>query len=70
MPGGHDWGDYSPNGIVKLSNCSGSIVQFEGQSTSSQAYVLTNGHCIRLFGYMDEGEYIWNDDRQQENASL
>lgn len=57
-----DRGTYDPNGIVKLSNCSGSIVRFYGQSTASKAYVLTNGHCIMYFRYMKYGEYRWNDD--------
>ncbi|MCB0414059.1 MAG: trypsin-like peptidase domain-containing protein [Bdellovibrionales bacterium] len=38
--------DYDFEGIVKLSNCSGSIIRFTGQPDQSQAYVLTNGHCI------------------------
>jgi V8-like Glu-specific endopeptidase len=33
-------------GIVKLSNCSGSLVIFEGMSTAKKALVLTNGHCL------------------------
>lgn len=33
-------------GIVKLSNCSASLVKFEEQPYSSNAYVLTNGHCL------------------------
>jgi V8-like Glu-specific endopeptidase len=36
---------YDFEGTVALSNCSGSLVRFEGQPESSQAYVLTNGHC-------------------------
>ncbi len=37
---------YDFNGIVKLSNCSGSIVQFSGMPDSAKAIVMTNGHCI------------------------
>lgn len=33
-------------GIVKLSNCSGSLIRFNGQPDTSNAYVLTNGHCL------------------------
>lgn len=36
---------YDFEGIIKLSNCSGSLVRFAGQPTSSKAVVLTNGHC-------------------------
>ena len=41
--------DYNFNGIVRLSNCSGSLIIFEGQPSSSKALVLTNGHCYRRF---------------------
>ena len=34
-------------GIVKLSNCSGSLIKFEGQNQDAKAIVLTNGHCIK-----------------------
>lgn len=36
---------YDFEGIVALSGCSGSLVQFEGQPDTDKAYVLTNGHC-------------------------
>lgn len=39
---------YNFDGIVKLSNCSGSIIKFENQSDDKNALVLTNGHCISL----------------------
>lgn len=38
--------EYDFEGIVKLSNCSGSVIRFPGQPVSSPAYVLTNGHCL------------------------
>ena len=38
---------YDFEGIVKLSNCSASLVKFEQQPDSSNAYVLTNGHCLK-----------------------
>ncbi|MGB0452999.1 MAG: trypsin-like peptidase domain-containing protein [Bacteriovoracaceae bacterium] len=37
---------YDFEGIVKLSNCSGSIIKFQGQSLDDNAIVLTNGHCL------------------------
>lgn len=37
---------YDFEGIIKLSNCSGSIIRFAGQPDTSNAYVLTNGHCL------------------------
>jgi V8-like Glu-specific endopeptidase len=33
-------------GIVKLSNCSGSLIRFSGQPDTAKAVVLTNGHCL------------------------
>lgn len=49
---------YDYEGIVKLSNCSGSLIQFAGQPDSSLAYVLTNGHCIGNF--IDPGKFVVN----------
>lgn len=37
---------YDFEGIVKLSNCSGSLVRFKGQPLNSKGIVLTNGHCV------------------------
>ncbi len=51
--------DYNFEGIVKLSNCSGSLVIFSGQPTSSKAWVMTNGHCIeKPGGFLSPGE-VW-----------
>lgn len=41
-----NYNGYDFEGIVKLSNCSGSLIRFSGQPETSRAYVLTNGHCI------------------------
>lgn len=38
--------EYNFEGIVALSGCSGSIIQFEGMNENHLAYVLTNGHCL------------------------
>ena len=37
---------YEFEGIVKLSNCSGSLVILEGQNMNAKGLVLTNGHCV------------------------
>ena len=50
---------YDFEGIVKLSNCSGSLIKFAGQPDSSPAYVLTNGHCLGG-GFVDPGTAIVN----------
>ncbi|MBY0517256.1 MAG: serine protease [Bacteriovoracaceae bacterium] len=47
-------------GIVKLSNCSGSLVILDGMSTSSKALVLTNGHCLGGGGFLKPGEVVTN----------
>lgn len=50
---------YDFEGIIKLSNCSGSLVAFNGQPLSSKAIVMTNGHCIQKpGGYLTPGE-VW-----------
>lgn len=49
---------YDYEGIVALNNCSGSLVQFEGQSPNSPAYVFTNGHCLEG-GYVRPGQYVY-----------
>lgn len=55
--------NYDFEGIVKLSNCSGSLVKFSGQPMSSRALVLTNGHCYSngpLGGMIEPGQVITN----------
>ena len=37
-------------GIVKLSNCSGSLVAFKGAPKTNKAIVMTNGHCLPITG--------------------
>ncbi len=46
-------------GIVKLSNCSGAVVIFDGMSTAKKALVLTNGHCLGG-GFLKPGEVVVN----------
>ena len=53
--------DYDFEGIVKLSNCSGALIAFNGQPLSSNAIVMTNGHCIDYpNGYLKHGEVLSN----------
>ena len=49
--------NYDFEGIVALSNCSGSIVKFEGMTDNDQAYVMTNGHCVET-GLIPAGKVI------------
>lgn len=37
---------YDFEGIVALSNCSGSLIRLENSKDSDKAMVLTNGHCL------------------------
>lgn len=38
---------YDFEGIVALSNCSGSLVRFDDSLPGDQALILTNGHCVQ-----------------------
>jgi len=40
--------DYNFTGIVRLSNCSGSLVRFVSSLPTDKGLVLTNGHCVNL----------------------
>ncbi len=54
---------YDFEGIVKLNNCSGSLIKLEGQSNDAMAIVMTNGHCVPrgLFGgFLKPGE-VWSN---------
>lgn len=52
---------FSVNGIIALSNCSGSFVRFKGASDDSAGLILTNGHCVGggIFGGMLEPNEIY-----------
>lgn len=41
-----DTSGFDFEGIVKLSNCSGSLIRFSGQPDTAKAVVMTNGHCL------------------------
>jgi V8-like Glu-specific endopeptidase len=47
--------DYDFEGIVALSNCSGSFVRFDDSQDTDKALVLSNGHCT---GMIDPGRVI------------
>ncbi|MEN0059699.1 MAG: hypothetical protein AAGB31_12745, partial [Bdellovibrio sp.] len=49
---------YNFEGIVALSNCSGSLVRFENSRDNDFAMVLTNGHCVES-GFLDDGQIIY-----------
>lgn len=51
--------EFNFEGIVKLSNCSASLVKFYGQPIESNAYVLTNGHCLEDL-FLSPGQSISN----------
>lgn len=48
---------YDFEGIVGLSNCSGSIVQLENSRETDAAMILTNGHCLEN-GFTQPGQFI------------
>jgi V8-like Glu-specific endopeptidase len=49
--------DYDFEGIVALSNCSGSLVRFDDSQDTDKALVLSNGHCT---GMIDPGRVVVN----------
>lgn len=50
--------DFDFEGIVQLSNCSGSLIQLESARDTDQALVLTNGHCLEN-GFPRPGQSIY-----------
>jgi V8-like Glu-specific endopeptidase len=55
--------DYDFEGIIKLNNCSGSLIRFSGQPMTSKAIVLTNGHCYStgaFGGMIKPGQVVHN----------
>jgi V8-like Glu-specific endopeptidase len=43
---------YDFEGIVQLSNCSGSLIRFDSSKPTDKAVVMTNGHCVQAAGGM------------------
>lgn len=61
---------YNFEGIVKLSNCSGSMVIFNGMPDTAKAMVMTNGHCInKPGGYLNAGE-VWLDRKVSRDMKI
>jgi len=55
--------DYDFEGIIKLNNCSGSLIRFAGQPMTSKAVILTNGHCYStgpFGGMLKPGQVVHN----------
>ena len=50
---------YNFEGIIALSNCSGSLMRFENSKDTDKAMVLTNGHCLEG-GFPSPGEFVAN----------
>lgn len=48
---------YDFEGIVALSNCSGSLVRFDHSRDGDNALVFTNGHCLE-FGFAEPGQVV------------
>jgi V8-like Glu-specific endopeptidase len=51
--------NYDFDGIVKLSDCSGSIIRFAGMPDAAKAVAMTNGHCLSS-GMPDPGQVVSN----------
>jgi V8-like Glu-specific endopeptidase len=51
--------NYDFEGIVSLSNCSGSLIRFESSQDSDLGLVLTNGHCLET-GFSEPGQVVLN----------
>lgn len=60
--------DYNFEGIVSLSNCSGSLIQFENSKPTDDAKVLTNGHCLET-GMPKPGE-VFHDQPSSRSFGL
>lgn len=62
--------EYDFEGIVKLSNCSGSLIAFNGQPLTNKAVVMTNGHCIQKpGGFLNPGE-VWTNRPNNREMKL
>lgn len=51
--------NYDFEGIVALSNCSGSLIQLEGAPDSDLGLILTNGHCFEG-GFAKPGTFFYH----------
>lgn len=50
--------NYDFEGIVGLSNCSGSLIQLEHAPDTDLALILTNGHCLEG-GFLKPGQVVY-----------
>jgi V8-like Glu-specific endopeptidase len=50
--------DFNFEGIVALSNCSGSLIRLENSKDTDNALILTNGHCLE-FGFPTPGQVVF-----------
>ena len=50
--------NFNFEGIVALSNCSGSLIRLENSKDSDNGLILTNGHCLE-FGMPAPGDVVY-----------
>lgn len=50
--------DYNFEGIVALSNCSGSLIRFKDSRDTDKAMIITNGHCMEG-GFIRPGNFVY-----------
>lgn len=50
--------DFNFEGIVALSNCSGSLIRLENSRDTDNAWILTNGHCLET-GMPKPGQVVY-----------
>lgn len=64
-------GGFTHDGVVALSNCSGSLVKFKAAPSSALGIVLTNGHCTGgMFGGMPNPGQVLYHQSQTFNMKL
>ena len=62
---------YDFEGIVQLSNCSGSLVRFENSKATDAALVMTNGHCVPVNGgFLQPNAFIYNQPVSRQFSLL
>lgn len=54
--------EYNFEGILGLSNCSGSLVRFDDSQDTDKALVLSNGHCT---GMIEPGRIVFNQSNSR-----
>lgn len=60
---------YDFEGIVALSNCSGSLIQLEGMSDANNALILTNGHCVEG-GFINPDQFRYHQNSKRSFTLL